>query len=515
MPSLGDNQVNILVKTQADNTGINQTKNEVEGLGGSIGKLAGAFAIGNIASNVMMSATSKLGEAFSAIKNQAKEHQQVEAQLDAVLQSTGSAAGVTKQQVNELADQMSKKTAIDQEATVGAENMLLTFREIHSNVFPQTTKAVLDMATAMNGGLTPNADQLRQTALQVGKALNDPTTGLMMLRREGVTFSEQQKEQIKTMQAAGDTAGAQKIMLDELAKEFGGSATAATKTFSGQIQQLKNHLVDMGGNALLKVIHWLQDAFTWYEQNHRVINDVISVVVALGGAILTILTIYKTWQLAIKSIEIAQAALNLIMETNPIILIMTAIIAVILLVVMHWNSLKNTVRNVFEDIKNFISDHMGLILGIILGPIGILIAHWSTVRTFFKNLIDDIVSFFAGLPDRAIKAVGNIGSRIGNDIKGALHAIHIPGFASGVTNFAGGLAVVGERGPELAYLPPGTNVYPNGTMPAGMAGGGRQISIQQLTVMAPNNATIGTIMDSIDQDTINGRRGLSAVRGAN
>ena len=37
----------------------------------------------------------------------------------------------------------------------------------------------------------------------------------------------------------------------------------------------------------------------------------------------------------------------------------------------------------------------------------------------------------------------------------------IPGFASGVEGFAGGLAVVGEHGPELAYLPQGTSIYPH------------------------------------------------------
>lgn len=36
----------------------------------------------------------------------------------------------------------------------------------------------------------------------------------------------------------------------------------------------------------------------------------------------------------------------------------------------------------------------------------------------------------------------------------------IPGFALGVQNFAGGMAVVGERGPELVELPRGSNVLP-------------------------------------------------------
>lgn len=40
--------------------------------------------------------------------------------------------------------------------------------------------------------------------------------------------------------------------------------------------------------------------------------------------------------------------------------------------------------------------------------------------------------------------------------------IKLPGFAGGVSNFKGGLAVVGERGPELVNLPGGSDVIPNG-----------------------------------------------------
>ena len=40
---------------------------------------------------------------------------------------------------------------------------------------------------------------------------------------------------------------------------------------------------------------------------------------------------------------------------------------------------------------------------------------------------------------------------------------NIPGFANGVQNFSGGLAMVGERGPEMVQLPKGSNVIPNQT----------------------------------------------------
>lgn len=49
-----------------------------------------------------------------------------------------------------------------------------------------------------------------------------------------------------------------------------------------------------------------------------------------------------------------------------------------------------------------------------------------------------------------------------------LSGFKIPGFAEGVTNFRGGLALVGERGPELVNLPKGANVIPNHMLGAAM-----------------------------------------------
>jgi hypothetical protein len=39
------------------------------------------------------------------------------------------------------------------------------------------------------------------------------------------------------------------------------------------------------------------------------------------------------------------------------------------------------------------------------------------------------------------------------------------GFATGEDNFSGGFAIVGEPGPELPYLLPGTTIYPNPIAP--------------------------------------------------
>lgn len=57
-----------------------------------------------------------------------------------------------------------------------------------------------------------------------------------------------------------------------------------------------------------------------------------------------------------------------------------------------------------------------------------------------------------------------------------------PAFAEGVTNFEGGWAVVGEKGPELAYLNRGTNVVTNENVEKLLSGGGPQYILNNIYI---------------------------------
>ena len=54
---------------------------------------------------------------------------------------------------------------------------------------------------------------------------------------------------------------------------------------------------------------------------------------------------------------------------------------------------------------------------------------------------------------------------------GSNYGRNLLGYASGTNYAPGGYALVGERGPEIVDLPRGSKVYPNGVVPAGLAGG--------------------------------------------
>jgi hypothetical protein len=148
------------------------------------------------------------------------------------LKATGNAAGVTAQEMFTLSEALQDVTTFSDSAILEGENLLLTFRNIGGETIPRATEAMLDMSTAMGTGI-------KESAIQLGKALNDPVAGISALTRVGITFSDEQKRTIKSLDALGDRAGAQAIILKELEMQFGGVSRAATQG-TGKFIQLAN-----------------------------------------------------------------------------------------------------------------------------------------------------------------------------------------------------------------------------------------------------------------------------------
>lgn len=209
--------------------------------------------IGESAINAVGSGLSALGGFITSSIDEASQWQGVLAQTNAVITSTGGAAGKSAQDMVDLASALSAangQSIFSDDAILGAQNVLATFTGIKGASFDSATQAVLDISQALG-------TDLQSASIQVGKALNDPIAGVGALSRVGVSFTEQQKAQIKTLQESGDVAGAQAIILAELNKEFGGSAAAAVDTYAGQMTVLSEQMNDVKqgvGEALLPLL---------------------------------------------------------------------------------------------------------------------------------------------------------------------------------------------------------------------------------------------------------------------
>ena len=260
----------VILKDEGVESKLDNLDNKAKKTGMTFGGLVGGVAKMGAALAVAVG-----GVALASIKD-ASEAEASLAQLGAVLKSTGGAAGITQGELTDLADSLEKTTKFSAESTQEAESLLLTFTNIGKNVFPQATKTALDMATALGG-------EPKDQAIALGKALNDPIKGVTALTRVGVTFSEEQKKSIKAMQEHGDMAGAQKVILAELTKEFGGSAEAAGKTFAGQLAIAKNamgNVTETLGTALLPK---LTEFLNWVTPHLPAIADFFTKAFAIIG----------------------------------------------------------------------------------------------------------------------------------------------------------------------------------------------------------------------------------------
>lgn len=311
------------------------------------------------------------GAAFGALSlvikdslDSAAEAAKVQAQLGAVLKSTAGAAGVTRDAALQLSQALQKTTTYSDETVLSAENMLLTFTKIGKNIFPQATETVLDMATALG-------TDTKDAAIQLGKALNDPILGVNALRRVGVSFNDQQQETIKKLVESGNLLAAQKLILKELATEFGGSATAQTKTFAGAMAQLNNQIDDLKeeiGNALIPVItnitNYLkpvvQSFMDWAHNNPTLVARILEVGLAVSGLTAAL------GLLGLVLIPITAALEFLLTPVGAVVLALVLLAGVVVALWGHWNDLMQTL-----DEKT--------------GLITFMKAQWDNVVTVFKN----------------------------------------------------------------------------------------------------------------------------------
>jgi hypothetical protein len=163
----------------------------------------------------------------------------------------GEATNKVNNRLIEYANATARATGVDQNQIKLAQAKLLTFKELAESAdeaggaFDRATKAAIDMGAAGFGTAEMNA-------VQLGKALNDPIKGVTALAKSGVTFTEQEKDKIKTLVESNKLLEAQDMVLKAIETQVGGTAEA-TANDSEKMKIAFSQLSESIGIILLPV----------------------------------------------------------------------------------------------------------------------------------------------------------------------------------------------------------------------------------------------------------------------
>lgn len=359
------------------------------------------------------------------------------AQTQAVIESTGGAARQSVDDILALSHSLSELTSIDDEPIQEAANTLLTFRQIAGDTFEEATRATLDLSVAMDR-------DLRSSAVMVGRALNDPIRGMAALTRVGVQFTDDQRAAIEAMVAFGDTAGAQRLILEELNAEFGGSAEALGTTTAGRLNRLKNQMEELGASILENLMPALEDlagilggladkydGLTDSQQKWVAITiAAIAVAGPLTSALGGLITVLGWVATGVSALVGAVGGMTL-----AVALAAAAVVAGAIYIATHWRETIDFLRNAWMNIANVARSVWTSISSAISNAM-------SAAASAVRQKVDEMMGFIRSIPGR----VGAIAAGFGSILVNAGRAI-IQGLWDGmrqvwgsVTSWLSGLA---------------------------------------------------------------------------
>lgn len=240
---------------------LRETAEAQKGLFSGFAGQAAAYAAGYL---TVAAAVGAVSGATRSMVTEQREARAATAQLAAGLASTGNAVGYTVDQLNDMASGFQRTSTFADDVIAQGEALLLTFRSIGHDAFPVAMQAAIDLASRMGG-------DLQGALLMVGKAAQEPKTGLTAMSRAGVQFSDAQKEVIQGLVDTGQKAKAQSLIFAEIATQVGGSAKAAHDAAGGalEMQRAWEGFAERAGGPVVDAI---DDASTGIakllEENH-------------------------------------------------------------------------------------------------------------------------------------------------------------------------------------------------------------------------------------------------------
>ena len=389
-------------------------------------------ALGNLTSAVDK-ATSELGKVGNAAKDQESKFSSLKTVMGGVFAGNLMTAGVQKltgllegsvkaaedAQVStvQLATAMNN-AKVNTDANRAAVEKSVTAMENLAFTGNDTRAAMTTLVTA-TGSVTESqklmalaADLARAKHETLGEAastLSRATTGSAKAFKEfGITLDTTLPKNQAIAKA-----------MDELNQKIGGQAQAYLQTYAGQMELIKTKMEaakETIGGALLPVLTNLMKIF----------GDVLNVIKPILPELTILVGIVGAVVLATKAWKEVQAALDVVLDANPISLIVLAIGALIAAIVVAWNHSK-TFRDIVVDVMKAVVEAVGWVIGALGDLVTAFIKIESGPLKLFLGALSHL-PFVGGGAKAALKMINEGTQDVGNFFDSAKKKID--GFAN-------------------------------------------------------------------------------------
>ena len=203
------------------------------------------------------------------------------------------------------------------------------------------------------------------------------------------------------------------------------------------------------------------------------LSTAIGGLISIGSKIKTIVTVVKSWGIVTKTMTAAQTALNLVLNANPIALVVTAIVALIAIIATLWSkcewfrdgvmtvinaiwgaiqSVGSFIMGVFQNVFNFVSGIFTNLWNVIQTVVNTIVSIFSTAWNTIKNVATTVWNGILGLFSAGgkiftgvVEGIAGVFKTIVNAIiKGINKVIRIPfDTINGILNFIRNISVLG------------------------------------------------------------------------
>lgn len=251
----GDDEVAGAAKHVADDIrDVGRASDEAAPKGsGFFGNMMSA-ASGFLAADLIGNIAGQFKDVIAGGIEDAQKSKQLMAETALLIKNTGGAAGVSAQEVADLASSLSDAAGASlfgDDMIQGAENVLLKFKELKIPI-EDVTQLSVDMAQTL-GKDPADAAQI------LGMALQKPFDASAKLAKQGIILTDAQNATLDAFKASGDAAGAQAFLMEQLQGTYAGAAKAAAENAGGmvQFQARMGEAAETLGTALLPLIDLL------------------------------------------------------------------------------------------------------------------------------------------------------------------------------------------------------------------------------------------------------------------